>query len=218
MFKETQRRWKGGEDLPISHPKPHQINILTRLSLPSPVVYTSSPDWYDSCPDLVDFSSHNRHKNNHPRISSEASSSSSYGPSYAGPSYTLPDYPGFIYCPSALSHSLISTLSHLCLSSYCEPPHETNITLLPLKPNEIISDDNTSMFQKYVKGLDVSREYRNFGKLSWATCGYNYDWSLRKYHEDRKSPFPRGTNKDMERARRNANWGPPYFPCRRIYR
>ncbi|GMH62482.1 hypothetical protein TrLO_g2969 [Triparma laevis f. longispina] len=102
------------------------------------------------------------------------------------------DYPGFIYCPSALSPSLISTLSHLCLSSYCEPPHETNITLLPLKPNEIISDDNTSMFQKYVKGLDVSQEYRNFGKLSWATCGYNYDWSLRKYHEDRKSPFPRG--------------------------
>ncbi|GBG29349.1 Alpha-ketoglutarate-dependent dioxygenase alkB [Hondaea fermentalgiana] len=28
-------------------------------------------------------------------------------------------------------------------------------------------------------------------KLRWATLGYHYDWSNRRYTEDRKSPFPR---------------------------
>ena len=126
------------------------------------------PHWWTSCEDLVvDFSS-------------SSSSTASEDPpaarrlplhhnvtegAYAGPIYGLSDVPGFVYAPDALSSNVQERLAFRCLSSYCEAPHRTNMDGSPSKCPE---------------------------KISWSTMGYNYDWTLRKYYEEQKSPFPVG--------------------------
>ena len=48
-----------------------------------------------------------------------------------------------------------------------------------------------TMFEKEILKIQGrEKQYRNLNKLAWATQGYNYDWTLRKYHEGRRSPFP----------------------------
>jgi alkylated DNA repair dioxygenase AlkB len=50
---------------------------------------------------------------------------------YNGPVYGLSEFPGFFYAPQALSKSLQLRLAHAALSTYCEPPHVTNLNTIP---------------------------------------------------------------------------------------
>jgi len=44
--------------------------------------------------------------------------------------------------------------------------------------------------KKKPKLSEKLRYYRSFGKLSWATMGYHYDWTARTYIEEKKSTMP----------------------------
>jgi alkylated DNA repair protein alkB family protein 1 len=113
-----------------------------------------------------------------------------------GPLYGLVGFPGFLYAPQALSASLQLEIAYRSVAEFCEPPHATNIGLLPPKPSED-SKAGGCMWELW-KMHQLSEAYNNqrksygiFGKLSWATCGYQYDWTSRAYHEEAKSPMPR---------------------------
>jgi alkylated DNA repair protein alkB family protein 1 len=129
-------------------------------------------------PPLVDFSSA-------PPTSPLSSPSSLSSPS---PCYTLPSHPGFLYYPRSLSKSSQVKLAMKCLTEYCEPPHDTNISNVAAKEHEV--DLSHGMFAKSFPCTDLSSHYHRLDKLSWSTNGYNYDWSIRAYHPSKHSPFP----------------------------
>lgn len=117
---------------------------------------------------------------------------------YQGPVYGLDGFPGFIYAPQALSAELQLQLAYQSVSEFCEAPHATNIDGVPPKASEVVNT-NESMWELWkredsnartTRDNNNSRYYRCFRKLSWATCGYQYDWTARAYREECKSPMP----------------------------
>jgi DNA alkylation damage repair protein AlkB len=129
---------------------------------------------------------------------------------YIGPWYTIAEFPGFLYAPQALSSDLQTQLAYLSVSEFCERPHATNIDGVPPKEGKEYVNMDESMWEvwKGENGFDrrvvdasssgggfsahstTKRRYRSFSKLSWATMGYQYDWTSRAYHEGAKSPMP----------------------------
>jgi alkylated DNA repair protein alkB homolog 1 len=115
--------------------------------------------------------------------------------------FGLRDFPGFVYAPSALSTDLQTALAMAAVLVYCEPPHRTNIDLVPAKDSEVDNRNGESMWDMWKRTSirQVSdaptnknkRYYRVLKKLAWATLGYHYDWSARAYHEGAKSAMPR---------------------------
>lgn len=85
---------------------------------------------------------------------------------YDGPGIGLKTRPGFYVFPNALSDELVVTLAHRCRHIYCKPPHVTNVT------------------------SHLHRPAQKRPKLSWASLGYNFDWTLRKYFDEKQTPFP----------------------------
>lgn len=153
----------------------------------------ANPNRTDDMDALLDFSSPNHAEGVVP-VKSENKLD------YQGPLYGLEDFPGFIYAPQALSPSLQQDLAYRAVYEYCEAPHSTNIDLVPPKSNE---DDtsNQSMWElwKQQHGFSNSsvsrmiggrRPYKSFSKLSWSTCGYQYDWTARAYSESKRTPMP----------------------------
>jgi len=141
----------------------------------------------DETRDLIDFSE--------PSLSDDIVAASCSSASYNGPLFTLREYnDGFFFAPNALSKSLQLKLAARCLMSYCEPPHDTNIDQVPPKVDEVVSGveiDETTMWERHCRGsTGQNKHYRSIKKLAWATNGWNYDWTLRKYHEGKISPFP----------------------------
>jgi alkylated DNA repair protein alkB family protein 1 len=123
---------------------------------------------------------------------------------YSGPIFGLKPFPGFLFAPQALSSEIQTVLAFRAVSEFCEPPHATNIDLVAPKRNEE-SNMNQSMwtlwkeqriFEKSKEGTQWDngatklKKYRCFDKLSWATMGYQYDWTSRSYHEGCKSEMP----------------------------
>lgn len=71
--------------------------------------------------------------------------SSSNRCNYNGPVFELKGYPGFRYCPSALSRDLQLELGLRAMQRYCEYPHATNIDLVPCKSDvEYINEISSS--------------------------------------------------------------------------
>jgi len=110
-----------------------------------------------------------------------------------------------------LSSMTRANQAYAAVNNYCERPHCTNIDLQPPKANEEHNaemsmwelwkvengfDESSSAGtptkaqQKKTKRTEKRRLYRSFQKLSWATMGYNYDWTARTYHDNDKSPVP----------------------------
>ena len=117
---------------------------------------------------------------------------------YEGPLFGIHGFPGFLCAPQALSESLQTELAFSAVSEYCEAPHATNIDLVPPKPGKEENNENQRMWELW-KEQNASSEqangnslkkYRSFAKLSWATMGYQYDWTTRAYREGAKSPVP----------------------------
>ena len=97
-----------------------------------------NPLYIDDINEMVDFSSANplQHQNiidlsEHRRRSQSSNNSDSF--QYEGPIYGLKSHPGFAYIPSALSTTLQRDLVYKAVTEFCEPPHGTNIDLVPLK-------------------------------------------------------------------------------------
>lgn len=123
------------------------------------------------------------------------------GELYDGPLYAIQGFSGFLYAPQALAPCWQKELSYLAVSEYCEKPHATNIDNLPPTPTEENNTDE-SMWELWKRENDVGehggahkstkgkKKYRSFKKLSWATKGYHYDWTSRRYHEGAKSEMP----------------------------
>lgn len=132
---------------------------------------------------------------------------------YGGPLFGLKAYPGFLFLPSALSEELLTALALAAVSQYCEKPHATNIDAVLPKPSEIVTEVGVTMWALWKQGhgfvtertsVDASETsnscgktaqshahyYRSFRKLSWATCGYHYDWTARAYPRTAQSPVP----------------------------
>ena len=152
---------------------------------------TSSNDLDDVC----DFGNPNEDE----RINQITIKSSS-GELYDGPLYKIQGFSGFLYAPQALAPCWQKELSYLAVSEYCEKPHATNIDNLPPKPTEENNTDE-SMWELWKRENDdgvhgnnkstkLMKKYRSFKKLSWATTGYHYDWTSRRYHEGAKSEMP----------------------------
>ena len=141
--------------------------------------------------------------------------------SYRGPRYGLNSHPGFIYIPQALGKNIQNDLAYQALTEFLNPPHATNIDLVPIKENEL-ENGTLSMWELWKKSLGCDDDahfgneqsmkssfhklrkqsaksgnqanlhfYKSFDKLSWATTGYHYDWTARAYVEERKSPMPK---------------------------
>jgi alkylated DNA repair dioxygenase AlkB len=126
--------------------------------------------------------------------------------------FGLSCYPGFLFFPAALEETLQRQLAYEALTAYCESPHRTNIELVAPKSFETVLQDSSdveagSMWDLWSKQQPSAGEeqnpetkhnqhqqhlryYRCFEKLSWATLGYCYDWTQRRYHADDYSPFP----------------------------
>ena len=130
---------------------------------------------------------------------------------YRGRLFGLKGFPGFLYAPSALSDEVQRAFGLAAVSEYCEKPHATNIDAVPPKASEVIADDDDTMWNLWKhehgfvarssgnssshtndrkKNTHSPRYYRSFGKLSWATCGFHYDWTARAYPATAQSPVP----------------------------
>jgi alkylated DNA repair protein alkB family protein 1 len=171
------------------------------------------PDRLDDLDELVDFSRTNGSSNPFPVRLPAITTLSETKEYYEGPVFGLQDFPGFLFAPGALSTELQDRFAHEAITTYCEAPHKTNIDLLPPKPGEILHEgDSSPMWMQWKRDEGSSslpssssavntkpkslkkkgnepRYYRSFRKLSWATMGYNYDWTTRCYHEDAKCPM-----------------------------
>ena len=118
---------------------------------------------------------------------------------YKGPVYALMDKPGIFICPQALSTDLQTALAYAALTEYCQPPHATNIDAVPPKPREQVNAAHETFWyvwkEQQQQSLpqhqhDKAPMYKSFKKLSWATLGYQYDWTKREYHAEAYSPVP----------------------------
>jgi len=61
------------------------------------------------------------------------------------------------------------------------------------KCSTLLTKEKDGMTGKKTKSKmlqNKERYYRCFGKLSWATMGYHYDWTSRAYREEKKSIMP----------------------------
>lgn len=101
------------------------------------------------------------------------------------PLFEIPGVPGFLYLPQVLHPDLQLLLAQQALTTYCEPPHATN-----MDPQLQPEDYRTPLFQKWKRNRKANGEKRNLSKLSWATLGYQYDWSRRSYHAGARSEMP----------------------------
>ena len=113
----------------------------------------------------------------------------------------LDGFPGFRYCPSALSEDLQLRLGLAAMREYCQFPHSTNIDLIPCDDQKEYDADET-IWELYNDGTskdslakesrpfakkrrvpnivhdrdDQRKPYRRFNKLSWSVLGYHYNW------------------------------------------
>lgn len=145
-------------------------------------------------PGFVDFFRHHEDARIHRLPNLNSSTHQNY---YEGEMYGLSVYPGFIYCPGALSEGLQNKLAFRAVTEYCEAPHTTNIDLVPLKSTEEANSETMWKLWKKERTAKTKlpatgkKQYHSFRKLSWATTGYHYDWTKRAYHEDgSQSPMP----------------------------
>lgn len=149
----------------------------------------AAPNRIDDVSEFLDFSNHPEDDRIFP-LGIDARMEGEYG----GLMFGVSSYPGFMYAPQALAKDLQEYLAYLSVSKFCEAPHATNIELVKPKAQEVCS--NIPMWEQWKQ--DSSRQvsrgnpkaYRSFKKLSWATMGYQYDWTARAYHEGAKSPVP----------------------------
>jgi len=63
---------------------------------------------------------------------------------YSGPAFGIHEIPGFWFAPAALSTVVQERLAYAAVSTYCEPPHATNIDLIPPKAHEIVNTTQTT--------------------------------------------------------------------------
>lgn len=169
-------------------------------------------------PGFVDFYRHDKriHRLKNPVTTSEAGFNDIDDASqfYQGPIYGMSGFPGFVYCPRALSESVQTELAFEAVTKYCEAPHTTNIELLPPKTSEVENEAHQTMWHLWkaeransdgnssepstiataTTSPPTKKRYRSFHKLSWATTGYHYDWTKRAYHEGAKSTMPESLN------------------------
>lgn len=120
---------------------------------------------------------------------------------YRGHLLTLKSHPGFVYAPRALSQQAQYELAYQALTKYCEPPHATNLgekeskepTFWENFSTERSKDHCHRVKKKSKKDLHnqtIADRKRSFHNLSWATMGYQYDWTCRTYREECKSQMP----------------------------
>lgn len=159
-------------------------------------------------PDFADFCRHDHriHRLDNPTRTTKGGSPTGDDDAfsfYQGPMYGISGFPGFVYCPQALSDDCQTNLAFQAVTEYCEAPHATNIDLVPPKSSEQENGAHESMWNLWkaeriaAKGTTVTtKKYRSFRKLSWATTGYHYDWTKRAYHEGgAHSPMPESLNR-----------------------
>jgi len=160
------------------------------------------PDYLGDLKDLVDFCSASEQ-----RIERVSITANDDYDCYRGPVYRLKGFDGFLYAPQAMSVRLQEELAYSAVSQYCESPHSTNIDLIPPKESEIYNPnermwelwkqengfpavDNSGQPIQINNASESKKRYKSFRKLSWATMGYNYDWTARTYHDHDRSPVP----------------------------
>ena len=169
------------------------------------------PDRMDDLEEWVDFSSAREDARILPVACWESGDSAGgglggdragVGSYYSGPLYTLRGCEGFLDAPQALPTDVQWQLAYAAVSTYGEPPHKSNLELVPPRPSELINDGmNLWDLWKHEHGFPSAlrsvecfgpdkRWYRSFSKLSWSTLGFNYDWTAREYRETDISPLP----------------------------
>ncbi|CCI46104.1 unnamed protein product [Albugo candida] len=85
---------------------------------------------------------------------------------------------GFYLIPNAIDSKSQLRLARACLAEFIEEPNVTNMHLQGLKISHL--------WDKACEGFSGNpMSCKLFRKLHWATAGYHYDWTARKY--DRKS-------------------------------
>lgn len=119
---------------------------------------------------------------------------------YKGPVFALQDKPGFYLAPQALDEELQRALAFAAMTEYCLEPHKTNIDGVPPKAHEVMNEPYETFWYLWKQAIGDNKnrkqqqhgppKYRSFKKLSWATLGYHYDWTQRKYHAGAYSEVP----------------------------
>lgn len=155
------------------------------------------PDRIDDLNDFVDFSF--PEEDGRIKLVSDKGIFPANGLSpHHGTVYGLKDFPGLLYIPQALSPDVQMCLAYQALTDYCEKPHATNIDLQPPKSHETMNSDERmwdlwklqQVSPTESRSRSRGKKYYCFDKLSWATSGYQYDWTARAYNEQAKSPVP----------------------------
>ena len=103
----------------------------------------AAPNRIDDLDDFLDFS--NADKDDR-IIQVDLPSTVDMSDIYQGPLYGISGFPGFLYAPQTLSPDLQTELAYLAVSEYCEPPHATNIDLVPPKAGIEENNINQSMW------------------------------------------------------------------------
>lgn len=114
------------------------------------------PSFIGDLDEIVDFSGNAA---SDPRIV-DLSKNSQHN-AYQGPIYGLKTHPGFAYIPSALSPKLQRDFAYKALTEFCQPPHGTNIDLIPMKegieiPNVKDDEQMWELWKKENVSLNVS--------------------------------------------------------------
>ena len=109
----------------------------------------------------------------------------------------------FIRCP--LDHGQQLQLAGAALRQWIEPPSATNLVVHHPGPH-------TNLWERH----QLTPHNSLLSRLTWATLGYQYQWTQRAYVEDKRSPLPQqleALSRDLAAA---CGWcadGPIAYAC-----
>lgn len=100
---------------------------------------------------------------------------------------------GFYIIKRGLSMKQQIHWANTAVESYSQMEH-TNLSNLRIinSDSNLPIDENILNDEKYIwkKSLDEKNNFKRFKSLRWASLGYHYNWTLRKYVRDCKTKFP----------------------------
>eukprot|EP01113_Clastostelium_recurvatum_P000636 TRINITY_DN10297_c0_g1_i1.p1 TRINITY_DN10297_c0_g1~~TRINITY_DN10297_c0_g1_i1.p1 ORF type:complete len:356 (-),score=68.40 TRINITY_DN10297_c0_g1_i1:1062-2075(-) len=136
---------------------------------------------YSGVLSFLDFNS------NSPNLQERAAKVSCHVPGVGGPVdiFSLPEWPGFFFIPNPFTPLEQMHWISQALEEYTQPP---NSTILDAQHGPV-----PSLWPNWIREMETGSrgEYAMLmDKLKWATLGYQYQWTERRYDRRRHAPFP----------------------------
>lgn len=94
---------------------------------------------------------------------------------------------GFYVLRDALTFRAQCHWAKTAVEKYSKSLHTNLTNLEKLGKSEITSEEIETLWEDSVRD---NNDFKRFESMRWASLGYHYDWTARKYSKDIKSTFP----------------------------